>query len=113
MATERPNRRPGGSERDGGWQPGPTSGGRPLEYFPAALACLLPGFGQIVNQRHVPRQWVKGFMFSWFFWLFVLGKGDSKFYLPAAILFAWSAFDFVWTRRNYNRRLAALQGRGG
>jgi len=86
---------------------------QPLDYFPAALACLVPGFGQIVNQRHIPRQWIKGFLIAWFFWYFILGRDDPKFYPAAAILFAYGVVDFVLTRQRYNRRLAEARGRGG
>jgi hypothetical protein len=74
-----------------------------LELFPWGLAMLVPGLGQIVNGRHIPRQWIKGFLFSWFFWYFIFRNP-----LPAAaiVLFVASAVDFLYTRGRYNRRLA-------
>jgi len=105
MAAGRPS-----TPRD---ESGRAGSGQPLEYFPAALACLVPGFGQIVNGRHVPRQWIKGFLIAWFFWYFILGRDDPRFYPAAAILFAYGVVDFVLTRQRYNRRLAEARGRGG
>ena len=83
----------------------------PLVLFPAILAVMMPGLGQILNGRHIPRQWIKGFLFSWFFWYFLLRpeRMGGPIVQAAVILFLASVADFVWTRRRYNQRITAAR----